>query len=74
MPMPVSAPASHGEIYIEADVNSDGDVVGTRIITNTTGSPALAIQNEVALRSAKFHPIVIKGERKPFKYYHRVTY
>ena len=63
-----------GEIYIEADVNTDGDVVATRIITNTTGSEGLAAQNAAALRQAKFYPIVQSGERKPFKYYHRVTY
>lgn len=74
MPLPVSAPNARGEIYIEADVNSDGDVVSTRIITNTTGSPALALQNEAALRAARFHPIIVENERKPFKYYHRVTY
>jgi outer membrane biosynthesis protein TonB len=74
VPMPVSAPSARGEVYIEADVNTDGDVVTTRIISNTTGSPALASQNEAALKSAKFYPIVIKGERQKFKYYHRVTY
>ena len=74
MPMPVSAPSARGEIYIEADVNTDGDVVATRLITNTTGSTALAQQNENALKSGKFHPIVVKGERQKFKYYHRVTY
>jgi uncharacterized protein YgiM (DUF1202 family) len=74
MPLPVSAPSAHGEIYIEADVNTDGDVVNTRVITNTTNSPALAQQNADALRTAKFYPIVQKGERVPFKYYHRVTY
>lgn len=74
MPAPISAPGAHGEIYIEADVNTDGDVVSTKIITNTTGSDALANQNEAALRGAKFHPIVQKGARTPFKYYHRVTY
>jgi uncharacterized protein YgiM (DUF1202 family) len=74
MPLPITAPSAKGEIYIEADVNTDGDVIASRIITNTTGSAALASQNESALRSGKFHPIVIKGERKPFKYYHRVTY
>ena len=63
-----------GEIYIEADVNTDGDVVATRIITNTTGSELLAAQNAAALRQAKFYPIVQSGERKPFKYYHRVSY
>lgn len=74
MPLPVSAPSAQGEIYIEADVNTDGEVLSVRLITNTTGSPALAAQNSNALRAAKFHPIVVKGERKPFKYYHRVTY
>jgi len=74
MPLPVSAPGAHGEVYIEADVNSDGDVISTRIITNTTGSPALASQNEQALKSAKFHPIIQKNQRTPFKYYHKVSY
>jgi uncharacterized protein YgiM (DUF1202 family) len=74
MPMPVTAPSAHGEVYIEADVNTDGDVVATRLITNTTGSVSLGVQNENALRGAKFYPIVIKGARKQFKYYHKVTY
>ena len=74
MPLPISAPSAKGEIYIEADVNSDGDVVNTRLITNTTGSVGLAAQNENALKSAKFYPIIRKNERVPFKYYHRVTY
>jgi uncharacterized protein YgiM (DUF1202 family) len=74
MPLPVSAPGAHGEVYIEADVNTDGDVVNTRMLVNTTNSPALASQNEAALRAAKFYPIIQKNERKPFKYYHRVTY
>jgi outer membrane biosynthesis protein TonB len=74
VPMPVSAPSSHGEIYIEADVNSDGEVTSVHILENTTGSVALAEQNASALRSAKFYPIVQKGERKKFKYYHRVSY
>jgi hypothetical protein len=74
MPMPVSAPSARGEVYLEADVNSDGEVLSVRTITNTTGSEALAVQNTAALRRAKFYPIVQDGEKKPFKYYHRVTY
>lgn len=74
MPMPVSAPSAKGEIYIEADVNTDGDVTSLRIITNTTGSADLAEQNASALRTARFHPIVVGNERRKFKYYHRVTY
>lgn len=74
MPLPVSAPSAHGEIYIEANVNSDGDVTDVKVLSNTTNSEALAAQNSDALRSAKFYPIVQKGARRPFKYYHRVTY
>ena len=74
MPMPVSAPSAKGEIYIEADVNSDGDVTAVRTLSNTTGSMALQSQNEEALRAARFYPIVQDNARKPFKYYHRVTY
>lgn len=74
VPMPISAPGASGEIYLEADVNSDGEVTSVRTITNTTGSEALALQNTEALKSARFYPIVQDGERRPFKYYHRVTY
>lgn len=73
-PSPVSSPTTRGELYFEADVNTDGDVVAVKTIENTTGNPALAAQNAAALQAAKFYPIVRNGERKPFKYYHRVTY
>ena len=73
-PAPISAPATHGTLYIEADVNTDGDVTNTTIIENTTGSASLAEQNAFALKRAKFYPITIRGERKPFKYYYRVDY
>lgn len=74
MPMPVSAPSAKGEIYLEADVNSDGDVISVRTISNTTGSPALEHQNTEALKQAKFFPIMQNNQRTKFKYYHRVTY
>ena len=74
LPSPVSAPNAKGTIYIEADVNTDGDVTAVKIISNTTDSPALAQNNAAALARAKFHPIVIRGERKPFKYDYRVDY
>lgn len=73
-PSPVTAPGTHGTIYIEADVNTDGDITNTTIIENTTGSANLADQNALALKRAKFYPITIRGERKPFKYYYRVDY
>ena|SRR5687767_4101218 len=74
MPPSVINLTAKGEIYIEADVNTDGDVVNTRILVNSTGSDDLATQNEAALKQAKFYPILKAGERQPFKYYYRVTY
>ena len=73
-PSPVTNLTAKGDIYIEADVNTDGDVVATKIITNTTGSVGLAEQNAAALQKAKFFPIIKSGQKMPFKYYHRVTY
>jgi TonB family protein len=74
MPMPVSAPSAKGEIYLEADVNSDGEVTSVRTISNTTGSTALEAQNTNALKNAKFFPIMQNNQRTKFKYYHKVTY
>lgn len=74
VPAPVAAPGTHGTIYIEANVNTDGAVTSAKIITNTTGSDDLAQRNIQALEQAKFYPIVQKGEKKPFVYYYRVDY
>jgi TonB family protein len=74
MPMPVSAPSARGEIYLEADVNSDGEVTAVRTLSNTTGSLALESQNTSALKAAKFHPIMRNNQKTKFKYYHKVTY
>ncbi len=74
LPAPVTNLTAKGDVYIEADVNTDGDVVNAKVITNTTNSPALGEQNAAALRQAKFYPIVKNGTKLPFKYYHRVTY
>jgi len=73
-PSPVSQPGAHGTVYIEAAVNTEGDVTHTQIITNTTGSETLAVQNEAAIKQAKFYPIVQKGQKKDFLYYYRVDY
>jgi hypothetical protein len=74
MPLPVAAPGAHGEIYLEASVNSEGEVISVRTLANTTGSMALEAQNTAALMRGRFYPIVQNGERKPFKYDHHVTY
>lgn len=73
-PSPVVQPGAHGAIFIEANVNDQGEVTSTKLIVNETGSPGLAAQNEAALRAAKFYPIVKKGQRVPFLYDYSVTY
>jgi len=73
-PSPVTQPGAHGIVYIEANVNDQGEVTSGKIITNTTGSDTLAEQNLAALKMSKFYPIVRKGLRTPFVYYYRVDY
>lgn len=63
-----------GEIYIEATVNTEGDIVDLRLIANTTGSAELAREEMAALRAAKFHPFVLNGRQQTFTFSHRVTY
>jgi len=67
-------PGAHGAIFIEANVNDQGEVTSTTVVVNETGRAALAAQNEAALRAARFYPVVQKGKRVPFIYDYRVTY
>ena len=73
-PEPVTQPGASGDIILEADVSSSGDVFGVRVTENTTGSPGLAQRNVDALRKTKFAPIIKHGQRMPFTYEHRVHY
>jgi uncharacterized protein YgiM (DUF1202 family) len=73
-PSPVVQPGAHGTIFIEANVNDQGEVTSTKIVVNETGSAALAAQNEAALKAARFYPIVRKGQRVPFVYDYSVSY
>jgi TonB family protein len=73
-PEPVAQPGASGEMVLEADVSSNGDVFAVRITQNTTGSEGLAQRNLDALRKAKFAPIIKHGQRMPFTYEHRVHY
>jgi len=73
---PVAIPdaRAHGEIVIQAKVNTDGDVIGLSTVKNTTGSKKLAEANSAALQQAKFYPIVQKGQRLGFTYTYDVSY
>ncbi|HJW96217.1 MAG TPA: SH3 domain-containing protein [Thermoanaerobaculia bacterium] len=73
-PSPVSAPSAHGVIYLEADVNTEGEVTHVDVISNETKDNGLLQRNIAALMAAKFYPIVQKGQRKAFKYDFRIDY
>lgn len=73
-PSPIADLSTRGEIVVEADVNTSGEVVNVRVIRNTTGSPGLAYKNAESLRSAKFAPIIRNGNRENFIYEYRVSY
>jgi uncharacterized protein YgiM (DUF1202 family) len=73
-PQPVSQPGAHGELVLEADVNTDGVVVNVRTISNTTGSVVLEQRNIASLRAAIFAPVVRHGKREPFVYEQKVQY
>lgn len=74
-PMPVTSPGNiKGEIILEAAVNTDGQVVSIKTLTNSTGSAELEARNTTEFRKASFYPMVVHGKRKPFLYYQRVEY
>ena len=73
-PQPVTQPGAHGDIVLEADVNTDGIVTNVRTLQNTTGSTSLEMRNAASLHEAIFTPVVRHGRREAFVYEHRVHY
>lgn len=65
---------TRGEIFLQAKVNTDGDVVEVKTIKNTTGSKVLEDANIEAFKAAKFFPMIEKGTRKTFIYEHHIYY
>jgi hypothetical protein len=63
-----------GELWLQAKVNTEGDVVEVKTVKNTTGSRVLEDANATALKEARFYPMIEKGTRKTFLYEHRVYY
>ncbi len=63
-----------GDIVLEADVNTDGEVTDVRTVANTTGRMDLEAKNVAELRKATFYPLLVGGARKPFIYEHRISY
>lgn len=73
-PQAVDGGRAHGEIALQAKVNTDGTVIDVVTTKNTTGSKALADKNAAALQQAQFYPITQKGQRMTFFYTHSVYY
>ena len=73
-PTQVTNPSDHGELVLEAGVNSEGDVTSVRTLKNETGSHLLEVKNTAALQSAHFYPIVQHGKRTEFIYEYRLHY
>ncbi|HSP16757.1 MAG TPA: SH3 domain-containing protein [Thermoanaerobaculia bacterium] len=64
----------HGEIVLQAKVNTEGQVFDVLQVSNSTKNAKLADENAMALRQAQFYPLIEKGQRKTFIYEHRVVY
>lgn len=60
--------SAHGIVTIEAGVDVKGNVVSTRIVSNTTGDPALGTLAERELREARFAPPVRNCVARAFIY------
>jgi TonB family protein len=73
-PEPVTQIGVHGDLTLEANVNTDGVVTSVRVLRNTTGSEALEQRNIAALQRATFRPMVRHGKREAFVYENRVEY
>jgi uncharacterized protein YgiM (DUF1202 family) len=49
-----SQEGAHGLVVVEAGVDVDGNVRSTRVVSNSTGDPAMAARAEKELKTAKF--------------------
>jgi len=48
------SPTAHGIVTVDATVNPKGDVIATKVVTNTTGDESLGALAEREIRQAKF--------------------
>jgi hypothetical protein len=72
---PAAVPAKgHGQLTLEAKVNTDGEVIDVKVLQNTMRDSKAVEANVAALKQAKFYPLLQKGLRSPFTYEHKVSY
>jgi len=63
-----------GLVVVEAKVNTKGDVVSTRVVSNSTGEEALAFLTEREIKSAKFSAPIRNCEPRSFIYTYKRTF
>jgi hypothetical protein len=63
-----------GIVVVEATVNANGEVVSTRVVSNTTGEEALAFLTEREIRAAKFTAPIRDCAPRTFIYTYRRTF
>lgn len=72
---PAAVPyGGHGQIVLQAKVNTSGEVYDVLQVSNSTNNPKIAEANAAALKAARFYPLIDKGQRKTFVYEHRIVY
>jgi len=65
---------AHGIVTVEANVDAKGDVKSTKLVSNTTGDPALGTLTEREIAAAKFAPPVRNCAPKAFIYTYRRSF
>lgn len=74
-PVPAFADSSkHGLIVIEAHVDAEGEVMSTKVMSNSTEDRALGESTEREIRSAKFQPLGRSCSAKEFVYTYKRSF
>ena len=63
-----------GTVVVDATVNTSGDVVSTKVVSNTTGEESLAFLTEREIRAAKFTAPIRNCAPRTFIYTYRRTF
>jgi len=64
----------HGIVVVDANVNTKGRVMATRVVSNSTGDEALAFLAEREIKSAKFLPPIRNCAPREFVFTYRRTF
>lgn len=65
---------AHGVVVLDATVNARGDVIATKLVSNTTRDEALAFLAEREIQGAKFSPPIRNCAPREFIFTYRRTF